>query len=527
MIAVIFFAPRPAAAQVTVNQTTCSGPCLTAGVLQTVTIVCSTTTINNALAQLTDRNGPNVINVSGSCPAQFTNINGFNRLTIQGNPGASLGNFNITNSRFITLKSLTVSGGAPIAVSLIDAGVTLDGVTIQNVPTGIGAASGSSLDFTGAPSVLNGNGDGIEVTGGSTANIRNATISNGNGWGLQVQNYSYVRLSNNINGAAAPVNIFGNARGGVSVQESNFGIDTEGGPALIDIHHNGGTGDDAGGVTGEFSSVSLAGNLHVHDNITTPGNPFFPGTPQVVVFQSFLDLGQGVVIQGGVAGILRSTLGLFDDGGALPTITGTVALAQFSSALIVVGNALDALTCDATSWKTEFGGPSTYGSNTCAADVPAGLTGPQGIPGPPGSQGIQGIQGVQGIQGIQGPAGIATTQAWSAVVSGAPAGVAIAGALTPDGNITITRIQAVAQTAPVGCSSPAVLLVTDGTPGGTTLLSLAGQVNDSGPISINHASGVPMLLASIPAPACTTRAANVNVVVQYKGAASAPPSLGQ
>ena len=72
-----------------------------------------------------------------------------------------------------------------------------------------------------------------------------------------------------------------------------------------------------------------------------------------------------------------------------------------------------------------------------------------------------------------------------------------------------------------------MLLVTDGSPAGTTLLSLTGQVNDSGPISINHASGAPIFLASIPAPACTTRAANVNVVVQYKGAASAPPSLGQ
>ena len=68
----------------------------------------------------------------------------------------------------------------------------------------------------------------------------------------------------------------------------------------------------------------------------------------------------------------------------------------------------------------------------------------------------------KGDKGNKGPAGIATTQAWSSVVSGAPTALVLAGALTPDGNITITRIQAVAQTAPAGCSSPAVILVTDG-----------------------------------------------------------------
>ena len=386
VIAVIFLVPRPAAAQVTINQTTCSGPCLTGGVLQTVTIVCSTTTINNALAQLTDRNGPNVINVSGSCPTQFTNINGFNRLTIQGNPGASLGNFNITNSRFITLKSLNVSGGAPIAVSLIDAGVTLDGVTIQNVPTGINVDSGSSLGFTGTPSVVTGNGNGIVVTGSSTAEIRNVTISNNSRHGLEVEDHSDVTLTSNNNGAAAPVNIFGNARGAVTVQGASFDVSTEGGSnALIDIHNNGGTGDDAGGLSFENSSVSVTGNVHIHDNTTLP-SPFFPGTPTVIFFESFGDIGAGAVIQGGVAGALRSTIALFDDGGSLPTITGGIALGQFSSALLGAGNSIDTLSCDVTSWRTELGGPSTYGTNNCPLDVPTGMTGPQGIPGPPGSR---------------------------------------------------------------------------------------------------------------------------------------------
>ena len=44
---------------------------------------------------------------------------------------------------------------------------------------------------------------------------------------------------------------------------------------------------------------------------------------------------------------------------------------------------------------------------------------------------------------------------------------------------------------------------------------------------MNHPSGAPIYLAEHPGACLHDAAANVNVVVQYKGAASAPPSLGQ
>jgi hypothetical protein len=103
-------------AQNTINQTTCGGvngpgSCLTNGVLQDLHVDCSVAgaagMINTALAQITDRSGPNRITVSGTCNAGVT-IAGFNRLTIEGTPGATITRgTNILNSRGILLKSLT------------------------------------------------------------------------------------------------------------------------------------------------------------------------------------------------------------------------------------------------------------------------------------------------------------------------------------------------------------------------------------------------------------------------------------
>ena len=88
--------------------------------------------------------------------------------------------------------------------------------------------------------------------------------------------------------------------------------------------------------------------------------------------------------------------------------------------------------------------------------------------------------------------------------------------MTPDTNITLTRVQAAAQTAPAGCATPPLVIVTDGTAPGTTFVTLAGLLTDSGPLALNYAAGVPMFLLSVPGTGCTTVPANVNVVVQYK-----------
>jgi hypothetical protein len=92
------------------------------------------------------------------------------------------------------------------------------------------------------------------------------------------------------------------------------------------------------------------------------------------------------------------------------------------------------------------------------------------------------------------------------------------GRFTPDGNLTVTRIQVYLQTAPDGCDTNAVVQIGDGTPDGTNALTLAAAANDSGPLAVNYAAGVPIsVVVSTRAVGCDTRPQNANVLVQYKG----------
>jgi hypothetical protein len=148
---------------------------------------------------------------------------------------------------------------------------------------------------------------------------------------------------------------------------------------------------------------------------------------------------------------------------------------------------------------------------------PQGPTGPLGPQGPIGPTGPQGPVGAIGPIGPQGPAGIATTQAWNSFVPGPLATPVFGGVFTPSGNIALTRVQAAAQTAPAGCTSNAVLVVTDGTAAGSSVVPLSGVISDSGPLNVSYTAGSPIYVLAIPGVGCTTRPANVNVLVQYQG----------
>jgi hypothetical protein len=90
------------------------------------------------------------------------------------------------------------------------------------------------------------------------------------------------------------------------------------------------------------------------------------------------------------------------------------------------------------------------------------------------------------------------------------------GKFTPDGNITLTRIQVQLQTGPASCKTNAVIQVTNGT--STDTVALLGASSDSGPLSINLNSGVPISVGvSVAAAGCKTNPQNANVLVQYKG----------
>ena len=86
---------------------------------------------------------------------------------------------------------------------------------------------------------------------------------------------------------------------------------------------------------------------------------------------------------------------------------------------------------------------------------------------------------------------------------------------TPDKAVTVTRVQVQAKTAPSGCTTNAVVRLTDGaTP---VNLTIAAAANDSGAIAQNYAAGASLTIAvQTGAAGCATSPADANVVVQYR-----------
>ncbi len=86
---------------------------------------------------------------------------------------------------------------------------------------------------------------------------------------------------------------------------------------------------------------------------------------------------------------------------------------------------------------------------------------------------------------------------------------------TPDKGVTVTRVQVQAKTAPAGCTTNAVVRLTDGT--SPVNLTISGAANDSGVIAQNYAAGTPLTLSVQTAAAgCTTSPADANVTIQYR-----------
>ena len=86
---------------------------------------------------------------------------------------------------------------------------------------------------------------------------------------------------------------------------------------------------------------------------------------------------------------------------------------------------------------------------------------------------------------------------------------------TPDKGVTVTRVQVQAKTAPAGCTTNAVVRLTDGT--NPVNVTISGAANDSGIIAQNYAAGTPLTLSVQTAAAgCTTAPADANVTIQYR-----------
>jgi hypothetical protein len=86
---------------------------------------------------------------------------------------------------------------------------------------------------------------------------------------------------------------------------------------------------------------------------------------------------------------------------------------------------------------------------------------------------------------------------------------------TPDKAVTVTRLQVQAKAAPSGCTTNAIVRLTDGT--APVNVTIAAAANDSGAIAQNYAAGAAVTVAVQTAAAgCTTSPADANVIVQYR-----------
>jgi hypothetical protein len=86
---------------------------------------------------------------------------------------------------------------------------------------------------------------------------------------------------------------------------------------------------------------------------------------------------------------------------------------------------------------------------------------------------------------------------------------------TLDKAVTVTRVQVQAKTAPSGCTTNAIVRLTDGTT--PVNLTISGAANDSGAVAQNYSAGASLTIAVQTAAAgCTTSPADANVTVQYR-----------
>lgn len=86
---------------------------------------------------------------------------------------------------------------------------------------------------------------------------------------------------------------------------------------------------------------------------------------------------------------------------------------------------------------------------------------------------------------------------------------------TPDKAVTVTRMQVQAKTGPSGCTTNAVVRLTDGA--NPVNVTISAAANDSGSVAQNYAAGTPLTLSVQTAAAgCTTSPADANVTIQYR-----------
>ena len=267
---------------------------------------------------------------------------------------------------------------------------------------------------------------------------------------------------------------------------------------------------------------------------TVAGSPFAaPGTPSSITVDP---LGRFAFVPNGASNNI--SVFAIDGTGALSPIAGSpftatgaypyAASVNASGSVLYVANyqggTVSAFAIGSTGTLTPVAGepyavgsfPVTPVTFSVAVGIPGppGAPGPQGPTGPAGPPGPPGPQGEPGPPGPAGPPGPSRSQTWSAFIANFDQTFR-ASIFTPDGDITVTRIELQLTTAPAGCAINTRVRVTDGTTAHTFTVNNGHE--DTGPLTLDYAAGTQISLhVTRAASGCTTPPTGANVVVQYR-----------
>jgi hypothetical protein len=231
--------------------------------------------------------GPNSINVSGACHENVV-IQGIDRLTLTAVKGASIsdtsgGNLvtvTIDDSRDVTINGFTINGGAGGADALDcqDGSLCrLSGNSIQGAVNGYGVGVFFSQMFLDGGTLQN-NNTGLGAINGASAKATNVIIQNNSANGIEIRGQSLVN---------ATTTITANAAGGVFVHESGT-LNCQG----CQITGNGGIGlilrrDSSARL---FGAYAVTGNTGGGILLTEESSAYFPSVGTVTGNTGGLDV---------------------------------------------------------------------------------------------------------------------------------------------------------------------------------------------------------------------------------------------
>jgi len=175
-----------------------------------------------AALKLLDPSVPNKLDIFGTCNENVL-IKGFNRLTLVGTPGASIVDPSgktaqtilVVDSADVILRQLTIDGGlvgvqcdsfsvcrfsgdvvanGSGGIQITQSRAELDGTLVRHTDNGLTSLDASSVRVDGGV-ILDGNGTGVVVDGGSSFESFGATISNSSLAGIEASEHAFVSLS--------------------------------------------------------------------------------------------------------------------------------------------------------------------------------------------------------------------------------------------------------------------------------------------------------------------------------------------